>query len=99
MNDAQIPITETGYRSHFLPDGIVEDHGGPEAYVLALLDHEADSDAWKNVKRARVRCRSFRGHPASGVSSRVVGAGHLFHYRRRFLIYYYRSNTYADLFL
>lgn len=47
MNDAQIPITETGYRSHFLPDGIVEEHGGPEAYVLAWLDHEADSEAWK----------------------------------------------------
>lgn len=47
MNDAQIPITETGYRSHFLPDGIVEEHGGPEAYVLAWLDHEAESEAWK----------------------------------------------------
>ncbi|EBA04692.1 hypothetical protein RB2150_11421 [Rhodobacteraceae bacterium HTCC2150] len=47
MNDAQIPITETGYRSHFSPDGIVEEYGGPEAYVLAWLDHKADSEAWK----------------------------------------------------
>lgn len=52
MNDAQIPVTETGYRSHFLPDGIVSDHGGPEAYVLAWLDHEADSEAWKKREEA-----------------------------------------------
>lgn len=77
MNDAQIPITETGYRSHFLPDGNVEEHGGPEAYVLAWLDHEADSAAWKNAKKHRGRCRSFRAHPVSGVSSCVLGHGTL----------------------
>jgi len=52
MNDAPIPITETGYRSHFVPDGNVEAHGGPEAYVLAWLDHEADSAAWKKREEA-----------------------------------------------
>jgi hypothetical protein len=52
MNDAQIPITETGYRSHFLPDGIVQERGGPEAYVLAWLDHEADGAAWKKREEA-----------------------------------------------
>ena len=52
MDDAQIPITETGYRSHFSPSGIVEEHGGPEAYVLAWLDHAAQSDAWKQKAEA-----------------------------------------------
>ena len=52
MNDAPIPITETGYRSYFLPDGVVEEHGGQEAYVLTWLDHEADSEAWKKREEA-----------------------------------------------
>ena len=57
INDAEIPITETGYRSHFLPDGVVEEHGGPEAYVIAWLDHEADKDEWKQkVDAARQLC-------------------------------------------
>jgi len=59
MNDAQIPITETGYRSHFLPDEIVEEHGGPEAYVLAWLDHEADSEAWKDKFEAAKQLSLF----------------------------------------
>ena len=42
-----IPVTETGYRSHFLPAGIVEEHGGPEGFVRAWLDHEAGNSDWK----------------------------------------------------
>ena len=47
-----IPVTETGYRSHFLPAGIVEEHGGPESYVLAWLDHEAENPDWKKRESA-----------------------------------------------
>lgn len=42
-----LPITETGYRSHFLPPDEVEDAGGPVAYVVAWLDHAAQSPDWK----------------------------------------------------
>ena len=42
-----LPITETGYRSHFLPAHAVDDEGGPVAFVLAWLDHEAASPEWK----------------------------------------------------
>lgn len=46
--DAQIlPITETGYKSHFLSYGIVAKHGGYEQFVRAWLDHAADSADWK----------------------------------------------------
>ena len=49
-----LPITETGYRSHFLPPGIVEEEGGPAAYVLAWLEAEAQAPAWrKSVERRR----------------------------------------------
>lgn len=41
-----IPITDTGYRSHFLHPEHVEDAGGPVAYVMAWLDVAADSPAW-----------------------------------------------------
>lgn len=59
MDDAQIPITETGYRSHFLPVGIVKEYGGPKAYVLAWLDHEADSAAWKDKFEASKQLSLF----------------------------------------
>ncbi|MBS0473096.1 MAG: hypothetical protein JSR60_18645 [Proteobacteria bacterium] len=35
----KLPITETGYRSHFLSEA--EELGGPLAYVRAWLDAEA----------------------------------------------------------
>lgn len=47
-----IPVTETGYRSHFLPAGIVQENGGPESYVLAWLDHEAENPDWKKREEA-----------------------------------------------
>jgi len=48
-----LPITETGYRSHFLAPGIVEEAGGPASYVRAWLDHEAKSPAWHKVEQER----------------------------------------------
>lgn len=47
-----VPVTETGYRSHCLPFGIVEDHGGAESYVLSWLDHEAENADWKKREAA-----------------------------------------------
>jgi hypothetical protein len=43
-----LPITETGYRSHFVPLGEVEAAGGPVAYVFAWLDEEASNDEWRS---------------------------------------------------
>ncbi len=37
------PISETGYRSHFVPRTEVEDSGGPVAYVTAWLESKGDS--------------------------------------------------------
>lgn len=44
---AALPITDTGYRSHFLPRSAVEQAGGPVAYVTAWLDEAAKAPAWK----------------------------------------------------
>lgn len=43
---APLPITETGYRSHFLSFEEVDQAGGPVAYVGAWLDHMAHSREW-----------------------------------------------------
>lgn len=42
-----LPITATGYRSHFTSRELVETEGGPVAYVRKWLDCEAMSDEWK----------------------------------------------------
>lgn len=49
---AELPITETGYLSHFLGPGIVEARGGPAAYVLAWLEKAAEDPIWKEREAA-----------------------------------------------
>lgn len=46
---APLPVTDTGYRSHFLPYGIVEEAGGPVVYVQAWLDREARSAEYRRA--------------------------------------------------
>lgn len=45
-----LPVTETGYRSNFLPLRHVEAHGGAVAFVTAWLDHEAARIDWKGAQ-------------------------------------------------
>ncbi|PKP85784.1 MAG: hypothetical protein CVT80_00750 [Alphaproteobacteria bacterium HGW-Alphaproteobacteria-2] len=50
---APLPITETGYRSHFHPYGTVEENGGDVvAQVVAWLDEEAASPEWRRYVEA-----------------------------------------------
>ena len=42
-----LPISETGYKSHFTSREAVEAEGGPVAYAIAWLEHEAAKPAWK----------------------------------------------------
>lgn len=45
---APLPITETGYRSHFHQPGTIEGLGGDVvAQVIAWLDEEATKPAWR----------------------------------------------------
>jgi len=41
-----LPMTETGYKSHFTAMGTADAHGGPVPFVLAWLDHEARQSHW-----------------------------------------------------
>jgi hypothetical protein len=58
---APLPITETGYRSHFLHPDEVAAHGGPEAFVKAWLDAKAQHVGWKTVHAANQQLDLFGG--------------------------------------
>ncbi len=45
---APLPITETGYKSHFHPCGTVEANGGDVVtQIVAWLDEEAAKPSWR----------------------------------------------------
>jgi hypothetical protein len=50
-NSVPLPITETGYKSHFLSAGQVTEETLADQ-VTAWLDDEAQSDAWKRYEEA-----------------------------------------------
>ena len=54
-----LPITETGYRSHFLHRGIVEEEGGPAAFVRRWLNAEANTKAWRKLVESRRQLELF----------------------------------------
>lgn len=50
---APLPITETGYLSHFHPCGSIEAKGGDVvAQIMAWLDEEAAKPAWRHYVEA-----------------------------------------------
>jgi hypothetical protein len=49
---APLPITETGYRSHFLHFEDIDEAGGPVGYVQAWLDSMAQSREWLDHEKA-----------------------------------------------
>ena len=49
---APLPITETGYRSHFIAKDQIADHGGPETFVQSWLDTAATSRGWIDQEAA-----------------------------------------------
>lgn len=49
---APLPMTETGYRSHFANPAEIDAAGGPVRFVQEWLAHEAQSKAWKDHEAA-----------------------------------------------
>lgn len=52
---APLPITETGYRSHFMPPLDLINAGGPVTFVNAWLAEEAKGKAWSNAAKAQAQ--------------------------------------------
>lgn len=42
-----VPVTTTGYLSHFLDEELLKAAGGPAAFFLAWLDRDADTKAYR----------------------------------------------------
>lgn len=56
---APLPITATGYRSHFTDRADVMHYGDPEAYVMAWLDDAARSLKWREAEMSRRQLALF----------------------------------------
>lgn len=50
---APLPITETGYRSHFIPPLELMNEGGAVIFVTAWIEQEAKGKAWSKAAAAR----------------------------------------------
>lgn len=55
----RLPITETGYRSHFLRAQDIAPYDDAHDYVLAWLDDAAEGDAWKRYEASRQQLSLF----------------------------------------
>ena len=47
---APLPVSETGYRSHFIQAGSVAEYGGAVEFVTAWLEHEAKRTGWSGAQ-------------------------------------------------
>lgn len=47
---APLPITETGYLSHFLDEKLLKKAGGPVTFFLDWIEREAATKAWANTE-------------------------------------------------
>lgn len=56
---APLPITETGYLSWFTSPTLVQENGGPAAFVLQWLDAEASGPAWAQAQSDRQQLSLF----------------------------------------
>lgn len=57
---APLPITETGYRSHFVPALELMNAGGPVTFVTAWLERDASSKAWRAKANAAAQADLFQ---------------------------------------
>lgn len=47
-----MPISETGFRSHFVSGAVLDEWGGPWPYIRHWLDAEARRPDWKDRQEA-----------------------------------------------
>lgn len=63
---APLPITETGYRSHFMPALELINAGGPVTFVTAWIEQEAKGKAWTKAAAVKAQGDLFRWADANG---------------------------------
>ena len=57
--DAPLPITETGYRSHFIAASSITAAGGPVAFVDMWLESESHAPDWRSQQQERRQLSLF----------------------------------------
>ena len=55
----RLPITETGYLSHFREAELIDQAGGPVAYATEWLDHASRSKEWRKYVEASLQLSLF----------------------------------------
>ena len=55
----RLPVTETGYRSHFVQDGAFSDHDDVRTYVLDWLETAARDPNWTRYVEDRKQLKLF----------------------------------------
>lgn len=56
---ARLPITGTGYLSHFTSADTVATHGGPAAFIEAWLESESQAPDWRCAEQERRQLALF----------------------------------------
>ena len=46
----KLPITETGYKSHFILEPNIREYGGVEKFIIDWLNEASQSEEWKAHK-------------------------------------------------
>lgn len=54
-----LPITETGYRSHFTDREVILEFGGPVGFAFAMLEEYAGKKLWKQSEAERKQLSLF----------------------------------------
>jgi hypothetical protein len=54
-----LPFTETGYRSHFTQVAVIDEAGGPVAFVEAWLEADGSAETWKESVERRKQYSLF----------------------------------------
>lgn len=70
---APLPITETGYRSHFITPLELMNAGGPVTFVRSWLDREAAGNGWTRAATAKAQGDLFSWADAHGEVGRKRG--------------------------
>ena len=58
-DNAPLPMTETGYRSHFTRPDVIEAEGGPVSFVRAWLAEAANDPKWIAAEADRKQLSLF----------------------------------------
>lgn len=67
---APLPITETGYRSHFMPALELINAGGPATFVTAWIEREAKAKTWAKRETAKAQGDLFAWAETNGEVAR-----------------------------